>query len=195
MPRLHSAPDPARRLAALAGLLRPGVSLIVIENDFAHHPISWPVDFEQRVFNAHHRYLQSRCSEDASLERYHSARHLPAWLRQAGLKPAFVHTYVSEDMAPLPPDVEAIGACSWRGCGAGCSRTWPRKTGALHDLSDPPSPDYLPVQSDAYCVELTTVACGIAPGSETACQVDYRFAISGSARVHDPAPSYSRRVA
>jgi SAM-dependent methyltransferase len=162
---LHSAGDPPRRIRRLARLVRPGGRLVVVENDFAHYPLlAWPADFERRVLSAHFQYLQSRCADGASLERYHSARHLPAWLEHAGVRPDFVRTYVSEDMPPLPPDTEAYWALFLKWLGG---RVFPyldaEDQERYRDLCDPFSPNYLLSRANAYCVELTTVACGLAP--------------------------------
>jgi len=161
---LHSAADPPARLQALARLLRPGGRLIVIENDFSHHPmLAWPADFERRVLTAHFLYLEEHNGPGRMLERYHAARYLPAWLRCAALQPAFVHTYVSEDMAPLAPDVEAYWSLflNWLGRRI-MPYLAPEDQRRYLDLCDPASPDYLLAQPAAYCVELTTVGCGVA---------------------------------
>jgi len=90
---MHSALDPARRLAALAALLRSGGKLIDIENDFEYYPIlSLLTDFSHRVREAHYQYLKSRCADGTSLERYHAARHLPSWLDRIGLRQVSLRT-------------------------------------------------------------------------------------------------------
>ncbi len=163
---MHSALDPLRRLAALAPLLRPGGQLVVIENDFAHHPIlSFPADFGHRILEAHHQYLKSRCADGTSLERYHAARHLPIWLRQVGLDSICVHTYVSEDVAPMAHAAETYWQLflGWLGC-----RIWPflsldEQETYLHACA-PTSADCLLRRPGFYCLELTTVVCGTAPG-------------------------------
>jgi SAM-dependent methyltransferase len=161
---MHSAPDPCRRLAALARLLRPGGRLIIVENDFAHHPLlSWPVDFEQQVFNAHALYLQTR-STDGLRERYHAARYLSAWLRRAGLQPDLVRTYVSEDAAPLSSEAIEYWQLfiEWLGPRV-LPHLSPEAQARYLDLCNPGSPNYVLASPDAYCVELTTVGCGTAP--------------------------------
>ena len=108
---MHAARDPLALLGDLAHLLRPGGKLIVVENDTAHYPIlPLPGDFEQRLREARLRYEQSRCGSNALAARYKAGRHLPHWLRQLGLVELSVHTIVSEDLAPLMPEVEAY----WR---------------------------------------------------------------------------------
>ena len=163
---MHSAPDPLRRLAALAPLLRPGGQLVVVENDFAHYPIlSCPADFGHRITEAHHQYLKSRCADGTSLERYHAARHLPIWLTQVGLDSICVHTYVSEDVAPMARDAEAYWQLflGWLGC-----RIWPFLSMDEQETYlrafVPTSADYLLRRPGFYCLELTTVVCGTAPG-------------------------------
>ncbi len=162
---MHSALDPLRRLAALAPLLRPGGQLIVIENDFAHHPIlSCPADFGHRIIEAHHQYLKSRCADGTSLERYHAARHLPQWLAQVGLQEICFHTYVSEDVAPMTGEVELYWQLflGWLGC-----RIWPFLSPDEQQMYlrafVPTSPDYLLRRPGFYGLELTTVVCGTAP--------------------------------
>ena len=163
---MHSAPDPLRRLAALVPLLRPGQGkLVVIENDFAHYPIfSWPADFEHRLLEAHYQYLQSRCPDGRSLERYHAARHLPEWLAQIGLCQISIHTYASEDVAPLPTKVETYWRLfmDWESQHTGPFLS-PEDRETYNRACNPSSPDYLLRRPGFYSLELTTVACGIAP--------------------------------
>jgi SAM-dependent methyltransferase len=161
---LHSAADPSARLCALARLLRPGGRLIVVESDYAHHPLlAWPAHFERQVLTAHFQYMQSRSGPRNSLERYHSARHLPGWLRRAGLRLAFLHTYLSEDIGPLAPEAEEYWRLTlqWLG-GRILPFLSPGDREQYLELCNPKSPDYLLAQPNAYCVELTTVGCGIA---------------------------------
>ena len=67
---MHSAADPQQRVSALAGLLRPGGRLIVVENDPFHCSIpAWSAEFERRVQHAVERLLQRRCSNGASIDR------------------------------------------------------------------------------------------------------------------------------
>jgi SAM-dependent methyltransferase len=162
---MHSALDPLRRLAALAPLLRPGGQLIVIENDFAHHPIlACPAAFGHRLIEAHFQYLKSRCADGASLERYHAARHLPFWLAQVGLREICFHTYVSEEVAPMTDEVElywrrflgCLGCRSWPFLSPDEQQTWLR-------LFVPASTDYVLRRSGFCCLELTTVVCAAAP--------------------------------
>jgi len=163
---MHSALDPLRRLAALVPLLRPGGQLVVIENDFAHHPIlSFPADFGYRIIEAHHQYLKSRCADGTSLERYHAARHLPIWLAQVGLDSICAHTYIAEDVAPMGADAETYWQLflGWLGC-----RIWPFLSADEQETYlrafAPTSADYLLRRPGFYCLELTTVVCGTAPG-------------------------------
>jgi len=162
---MHSALDPLQRLAALAPLLRPGGQLIVIENDFAHHPIlACPAAFGHRLIEAHFQYLKSRCVDGTSLERYHAARHLPFWLAQVGLREICFHTYVSEDVAPMTGEAELYWQLftGWLG-----RRSWPflspDEQQTFLSLFVPASPDYLLRRPGFYCLELTTVVCGTAP--------------------------------
>ena len=92
---LHSTPDPLQHISSLAHLLRPGGKLIVVENDLAHCPVlSWPGDFEHRLQAALYQMLKSTTQNGASIERYFAARHLPVWLRQAGLGEISIRTYM-----------------------------------------------------------------------------------------------------
>lgn len=162
---MHSAPDPPGRLAALVPLLRPGGKLIVVENDLAHYPIfSWPADFEHRLQLARYQYLKSRCNDGASLERYYSGRHLPTWLAQAGLQQIAIHTYVSEDVAPMSDTVETYWRLfmAWQGDRMGQFLSDEDRQ-AYARASDPESSDYLLRCPGFYCLELTTVASGTAP--------------------------------
>jgi SAM-dependent methyltransferase len=159
---MHSANDPLRRLRALGGLLRPGGTLVVIENDFGHHPcLAWPPEFERQVLAAHLRYLRERASDGTSLERYFAGRHLPAWLPQSGYRLASLHTYASHDVAPLAPPVEAYWALflAWLG-----QRIWPHLSASARrtyeSLCDPASPDWMLARPGFCCTEFTTVACG-----------------------------------
>ena len=162
---MHSALDPLRRLAALVPLLRSGGKLVVVENDFDHHPIlPCPADFGHRILDAHRQYLKSRCTDGTSLERYHAAGHLPLWLEQVGLRSVSSHTYISEDDAPMADDVEAYWRLfmGWLG-----RRIWPFLTTDEQQTYarafDPASPDLLLRRPGFYCLELTTVVCGFAP--------------------------------
>lgn len=161
---LHSALDPARRLAALAALLRSGGKLIVVENDFENYPIlSLPTDFSHRIREAHYQYLKSLCADGTSLERYHAARHLPFWLDRIGLRQVSLHTYLSEDFAPMAADVEGYWKlfADWL---ADRIRPFlsPDDQQTYRRTFDPNSPDYAFRRAGFYCLELTTVACAIA---------------------------------
>ncbi|HLF29035.1 MAG TPA: methyltransferase domain-containing protein [Anaerolineae bacterium] len=161
---MHSARDPVRRLAALAPLLRPGGKFIVVENDLAHCPIlSWPAEFEDRVRTALHQYLRSQCPDGASIERYHAARHLPAWLERAGLTHVSIHTYPVEDVAPMPRAVEAywVLAMGYLGKLIGPHLSDADRW-AYTRAFDPQSPDYLLNRPGFYCLEPLTVGCGTA---------------------------------
>jgi len=158
---MHSAPDPLARLAALLPMLRPGGQLIVIENDTAHHPIlPFPADFEQRLRQARLHYERTRC-DSAACERYRAATHLSRWLVHLGLSGVSAHTYVSEDLAPLSPEVEAYWQkyLAWDAnhLEPYLSPADAKRYCAAHD---PSSPDYLLSQPGCYLVELTTVAIG-----------------------------------
>jgi SAM-dependent methyltransferase len=162
---MHSALDPLRRLQALAPLLRPAGRLVVVENDFGHHPLlSWPADFERQVLEAHLRYLQRRTSDGTSLERYFAPRYLPAWLTQAGLRLASIRTHVSLDVAPMPAEMEAYWALfiAWLR-----QRIWPLLSPQAQDtfrrLCESESPDYVLASAGFCCAELTTVVCAYAP--------------------------------
>lgn len=162
---MYSAPDPLGRLGALVSLLRAGGKLIVVENDLAHYPIfSWPADFEHRLQLARYQYLRSRCHDGAVLERYYGGRHLPAWLAQVGLQRVSIHTYVSEDVAPMPGAVETYWRMfmAWQGDRLEQFLSHEDRR-AYTRAFDPESPDYLLRRPGFYCLELTTVASGTAP--------------------------------
>ncbi len=158
---MHSALDPLRRLAALQRLLRPGGRLVVVENDYAHYPIlAFPAEFDYRLVEARHRYLQTQYAS-GSIERFHAARYLPAWLDMAGFRQLCIHTYVCDDIAPMPTEVEAY----WRTVMAWqISRIGPYLSvadrQAYRRAFEPDSPDYLLNRPGFYCLELTTVGCG-----------------------------------
>ena len=162
---MHSARDPLHRLAALVPLLRPGGCLVVVENDTAHYPIlTMPSDFEHRLRDARLRYEQGRCDSAAACERYHAAPHLARWFYELGLAQPCVRTYVSEDLAPFEPEVEAY----WRHFLAwDATHLEPYLApadGALYcDAYNAYSPRYLLTQPGCYCLELTTVGCAIRP--------------------------------
>jgi len=104
---MHSATDPQRRVSALAGLLRPGGRLIVVENDPFHCSIpAWSDAFERRVQHAVVRLLQQRCGNGTSIDRYSAPRHSPVWLARAGLGDITVRTYPVEDIVPLADGAE-----------------------------------------------------------------------------------------
>jgi len=159
---MHSAPDPLWRLQSLRRLLRSGGRIVVVENDYAHYPIlALPAAFERRLVEARHRYLQSECTDGVSMERYHAARHLAVWLGQAGFQQLCIHTYVSDDIAPMPEAVEAYWqlVMAWQ-----ISRIEPFLSAedrqAYKRAFEPESPDYLLGRPGFYCLELTTVGCG-----------------------------------
>lgn len=162
---MHSAPNPLRRVSALAALLRPGGRLIVVENDFAHYPgLSLPGDFGRRIRLAHHQYLTSRHADGSSLERYHASRHLPAWLGHAGLRRVTMRRYVTKDVGPMADEVESYWRLfiDWLG-----NRVWPflspEERQAYSRAFDPESPDYQLHRPGFCCLEPTTVVCGLAP--------------------------------
>jgi SAM-dependent methyltransferase len=162
---MQSATNPLGRLAALVPMLRPGGKLIVVENDTAHYPIlPLPAEFEHRLRDARMRYERSRCPDRAARERYKAASHLAHWLHELSLAGLSVHTYLTEDLAPLDPAVEAY----WR-----LFLEWdahhlepflsPEDAAQYCATFDPGSPGYLLSQPGCYCLELTTVACATRP--------------------------------
>ncbi len=159
---MHSAPDPLRRLESLRRLLQPGGRIVVVENDYAHYPIlALPAAFERRLVEARRQYLQSECPNGVSMERYHAARHLAVWLEQAGFHELCIHTYVSDDIAPMPEEVETYWrlVLAWQ-----MRRIEPFLSAEDRQLYrrafEPESPDYLLRRPGFYCLELTTVGCG-----------------------------------
>jgi SAM-dependent methyltransferase len=162
---MHSVHDPIARLANLAPLLRPGGRFIVVENDTAHNPIlAMPAEFELRLRAARLEYEKTQCRNGAPPERYKAAPFLPRWLAQAGLGAITVRTYVSEDVAPLDPPVDAYLRLmlAWEATRLGPFLS-PAAMAEYKRAFDPASPDYLPRQDGFYCLELTTVACATQP--------------------------------
>jgi SAM-dependent methyltransferase len=162
---MHSVHDPVARLANLAPLLRPGGKLIVVENDTAHSPIlAMPAEFELSLRVARLEYEKTQCRNGAARERYKAAPFLPRWLRQVGLESIEVRTYVSEDVAPLPPSVDAYLQLllAWEATRLGPFLSLAARAEYARAF-DPASPDYLPRQAGFYCLELTTVASGTRP--------------------------------
>jgi SAM-dependent methyltransferase len=161
---LHSAKDPQERVTALAAMLRPGGRLVVIENDLADRPIAaGPPGFDDRVQHAMDRWLEQRCGDGASMERYRPLPHLSTWMERAGLQDIVLRTYAVEDVAPMTADVETY----WR--------RWTRWRGEmirpfLSDadrqtywlIFDPASPEYRLARPGVHCREPLTVARGIA---------------------------------
>jgi SAM-dependent methyltransferase len=162
---MHSSIDPQRRLNSLISLLRSGGRLIVIENDLAHCPVlSLPTEFEQSIHAALHEHFKSLCHTGASIERYHAARHLPEWLRRAGLRHISIHTYNVEDVAPMPLEIEEYWQLSLNYQGQQIRpflsmEDWQTYSRAF----DSSSPDYLLNRAGFYCLEPLTVAVGFAP--------------------------------
>jgi SAM-dependent methyltransferase len=162
---MHSALDPQRRVDALAGLLRSGGRLIVIENELADCPIRvWPAEFEQRLRQALGRFVQQRCSDGTSIDRYHASRHLPVWLARAGLRQLTVLTYPVDDVMPLRDGVEAYWRMWMSWCGAAIrpflsNADW----AAFSRAADPECPDYVLKQPELICRDPTTVVSGVAP--------------------------------
>lgn len=162
---MHSARDPLALLAALVPLLRPGGRLIVVENDTAHNPIlPLAADFEHRLREARMLYERSRCPSDGVCERYKAARHLARWLHQLELSEVSIHTFVSEDLAPLDPAVEDYWRLFLSWDADHIAPFLSRADAAAYCASvDPASPTYLFTQPGCYCVELTTVAGATRP--------------------------------
>jgi len=162
---MHGARDPACLLQNLARLLRPGGKLIVVENDTAHYPIL-PLagDFELRLRDARMKYERTHCGSEWLAERYRAGRHLARWLHQVGLVELSVHTLVSEDLAPLRPEVEAYWRLflAWE-AGLIVPYLSAADAAAYVALFNENSPEYLFAQPGCYAVELTTVACAQRP--------------------------------
>ena len=162
---MHSALDPQRRVDALAGLLRSGGRLIVVENDLADWPIgAWPADFERRLRDALDRFVQQRCSDGSSSDRYHAPRHLQSWLARAGLQRITMRTYPVDDVVPFGDAVET----SWRAWMTWCGDvTRPFLSSAdritFSRSTDPESPEYVLRRPGVTCSDPTTVAWGVAP--------------------------------
>ena len=162
---MHSARDPVGLLRKLTQLLRPGGKLIVVENDTAHYPIlPLPGAFEQRLRDARLRYESTRCGSDWLAERYKAGRHLAHWLRQLGLVDLSVNTLVSEDLAPLHPEVETYWRLflDWDARLIGPYLS-PADAAAYAALFDPTSSEYLFARPGCYVIELTTVASAQRP--------------------------------
>jgi len=152
-------------LSALVPLLRSGGRLIVIENDLAHCPIlPWPARFESRIQAALHQCLERRCPDGVSIERYHAARHLVAWLDQVGLRQISIRTYLAEDVAPLTNEVEAYWKLAMDYLGHLIQPFLaPEDWQAYSRAFDPQSQDYMLTNPGFYGLEPITVGCGIAP--------------------------------
>lgn len=160
---MHSAADPQQRVSALAGLLRPGGRLIVVENDPFHCSIpAWSAEFERRVQHAVERLLQRRCSNGASIDRDSAPRHLPVWLAGARLRQITVRTYPVEDVVPLADEAERY----WQ--------LWMRQRGemirpflsgaewrAYARAFDPDGPEYVLNRPGMSLRDPTTVVCGV----------------------------------
>lgn len=162
---MHSSIDPQTRINALLPLLRSGGRFIVIENDLAHCPIlSLPIEFERRIHTALHEHFRSICKNDALIERYHSARNLPRWLREAGLNRVNIHTYAVEDVAPMPPEVEEYWRLSLNYQGYQIQPFLSAEDWVTYSRAfNPASPEYLLNRAGFYCLEPLTVAVGMAP--------------------------------
>ncbi len=162
---MHSALDPQRRVDALAGLLRSGGRLIVIENDLADWAIgAWPADFERRLRDALDRFVQQQCCDGSSSDRYHAPRHLQRWLAGAGLQRITMRTYPFDDVVPFSDAVET----SWRAWMTWCgdvTRPFLSSTDriTLSRAADPESPEYVFRRPGVTCSDPTTVAWGVAP--------------------------------
>lgn len=162
---LYSALNPRARLAALVPLLKPDGKIIVVENDTAHYPmLPWRAEFEHRLRDARLCYERSRCPDQSTGERYKAASHMARWLHELGLVHLAVHTYVSEDLAPLDPKVEAYWKVflAWD---ANILRPYLSAADAAEYCAafDPSSPAYLFSKPGCYCLELTTVAVAVWP--------------------------------
>jgi SAM-dependent methyltransferase len=162
---LHSTPDPQRHISSLANLLCPSGKLIVIENDLAHCPVlSWPGDFEHRLQVALYQMLKHSTQDGASIERYFAARHLPMWLRQAGLGEISIHTYMVEDVVPLLAGIEQYWQLTMDFRGQllrpflSNSDWW-----TYSRAFDPRDDEYVFSRTGFYFLEPITVACGLAP--------------------------------
>lgn len=160
---MYSARDPVARLAALLPLLRPGGKLVVIENDLPHTPIlSWPAEFERRILDARYKFLQSHSTQGWSPDRFRAASHLPAWLEAVGLGDVSMRTYVSEDVAPLSPELEHYWqlAMEWDGRLIRAFLS-PDDWRTYRQAFDPASPDYVLQRPGFHLLELTAVAVGV----------------------------------
>jgi SAM-dependent methyltransferase len=162
---MHSALDPQRRVDALAGLLRPGGRLIVIENELTSWPIrAWPADFEHRLRQALNQFVRQRCGDGTSIDRYHAPRHLPVWLARAGLQEITALTYPVDDAVPMGAHVETYWRAWMSWCGGVVRPLLSRADWAAYSrAADPESPEYVLKRPEVVCSDPTTVVCGVAP--------------------------------
>lgn len=139
---LFSLPDPVEALRRLAGLVRPGGSVAVLENDSLHQVLlPWPIEVELTVRSAE---LMGFVDEADRPRKYYVARQLMEHFRAAGLENCQKRTWVSDRQAPLDPATRAFLAHYLKNLrDRAAPHLEPSDLARIGPLLDPSSPQYL----------------------------------------------------
>lgn len=103
---LYSLPDPVAALKKLAGAVRQGGAVAVLEDDTMHHILlPWPVEVELAVLRAE---LCDFAAESDRPRKYYIGRQLCRVFHAAGLVGCRKRTWATDRQAPLGPSVRGF---------------------------------------------------------------------------------------
>ena len=161
---LFSLPDPLDAVRRMAGVVRPGGLVAVLEDDTLHQVLlPWPVEIELAVRAAQWEALKA---ETAQPRKFYVGRRLARVFREAGLVDLRINTFATDRMAPLGDDERTFLAEYLNGLR---DRVAPRLAAGTREdfdrLADPGSPDYLLDWPDFAVTVIDHVIHGRRPGA------------------------------
>ncbi len=159
---LYSLPDPAKAIGILAGLVRPGGVVAVLENDSLHHlMLPWPVELELEIQKAEFEALKK---EHPDPEHFYVGRNLTSLFQGAGLVEVHSRSYSSDRQAPLGKPERAFLRAYLDDLAERVGPGLPRKhLDEFRALVDPSSPESFLKRTDLALTCLDLVVTGRRP--------------------------------
>ena len=159
---LYSLPDQLGAIRTMSGLVRPGGTVAVLEDDTLHQVVlPWPVEVELAVREAE---LEASREKGESPEKHYVGRRLVGLFRDAGLVEVRAQAFASTRQAPLGAAERAFLIAYLNGLR---KRVGDRLDGVNRttflELADSESPGGLVNQADLSMTILDHVVTGVRP--------------------------------
>ncbi|WP_435015508.1 methyltransferase domain-containing protein [Tundrisphaera sp. TA3] len=161
---LFSLPEPVASVRQLAGRVRPGGLVAVLENDTLHQIIlPWPVELELALRTAEWKSFREESDHPG---KFYVGRRLLKVFRQAGLVDIRIDTHASDRVAPLDESVRTfLGEYLADLVERVGPRLDPGHRRALEKLADPDSPGSLVNDPDTTLTCIDHVVSGRVPAA------------------------------